>query len=439
MDSTRLLENLTHSFNRCAPYLPGQGRPEIRAIRQHAIEKACQLNIPSIRQDTWKHAQFHTLLDKDFAPFLHAASKEIHQHIAPFIDNQEQFLNIVFLNGHFVPSLSHHNHSEIRLQSLARLAKSQPDLLVDFHKPHGDHFFIELNTAFCSDGAIVIIPENLHLKKIVVVYHFLVNNQNMPSMVHSQTHIRLGKNSEATIIEKTISLGNETKTLQNSHTALFCDQGSHCHFYRFTDHVPSTWAFHHLSATLSRHAQLDLTELAYGAEYQRHEMVIHLKEPHAIFNCHGLLLPNTFEHCDWVSHINHYAECGNSLQKMKAIIGLEGHSSFLGNIAVNQAAQHTNTLMLSDSLLLGEKGQADSAPQLEILADEVKCNHAATITQLNEQVLFYLQSRGIDLNHAKQILLHAFTQEIVESIADTTIQSAWQQKIHDRLNSLRGS
>ncbi len=438
MDSALFLENLTHGFNKQAPYLPGFGRPEIRIIRQHALEKARQLNIPSIRLDKWKHARFD-LLGNDFVPYLHAPSKQLQSVITSKVDSREDFLNIVFLNGHFVPSLSHHNHIDIRLQSLARLAKAQPELLADFHKPHSDHFFIELNTAFCSDGAIVIIPENIHLEKIIVVYHFLVNEEDLPSMVHPQTHIRLGKNSEATIIEKTISLGTQSKTLLNGHTELFCAAGAHCHLYRFTEHVPSTWGFHHFNATLSSRSQLDLTELAYGAEYQRHELAIHLKEPNAIFNCHGLLLPNTFQHCDWVSHINHYAEYGNSLQKIKAIIAEEGHSSFLGNIAVNQAAQHANTLMISDSLLLGEKGQADSAPQLEILADEVKCNHAATITQLNAQTLFYLESRGIDPNDARKLLLHAFTQEIVQSISHPDLQNAWQEQVHARLNSLRGA
>jgi Fe-S cluster assembly protein SufD len=439
MDSALFLENLTQSFHKQSPYLPGVGRPEIRTIRQHALETACRLNIPSIRLDKWKHARFDTLLETDFMPYLHVPSKQLLRVIESKVDIDEDFVNIVFLNGHFIPSLSHHNHIEIRLQSLARLAKSQPELLADFHKPHSDHFFIELNTAFCSDGAIVIIPEDMHLQKIVVIYHFLINDQDSPGMVHPQTHIRLGKNSEATIIEKTISLGTHSKGLQNCHTELFCSQGAYCHLYRITEHAPSTWGFHHFNATLSSQAQLDLTELAYGAQYQRHELAIHLKGSNAVFNCHGLLLPNTFEHCDWVSHIQHYAEFGNSLQKIKAIIANEGHSSFLGNIAVNQAAQHANTLMINDSLLLGEKGQADSAPQLEILADEVKCNHAATITQLNEQALFYLQSRGIEQNDARKLLLHAFVHEIVQSISQAGLQKAWQEQVYTRLNSLRGA
>jgi len=419
--------------------LPGFGNPAIRSLRQHALEKACLHNIPSIRVDKWKHARFDLLLDTAFMPYLHAENKHVLAKISPFIDINDEFLNIVFLNGHYVPSLSQHNNSEIRLQSQGRLAKVQPELLADFHKQHPAHFFTELNTAFCSDGAIVIIPEKLHLKKVVAIYHFLVNDTNSPSMVHPQTYIRLGKHSEATFIEKTISLGSDTKTFQNCHTELLCSEGAICHLYRYSKHAPSTWGFHQLSATLLANAQLNVTELAFGANYQRHELHIDLKEPGALLNCHGLLLPNTYEHCDWVSHVTHYAESSNSTQKIKTIIAFDAHSSFFGNIAVNQAAQHTHTLMVSESLLLGEKGQADSAPQLEILADEVKCNHAATISQLNEETLFYLQSRGLDLIKAKELLLKAFTDEIVQSILHPSLQSDWQAIITTRQNSLRGS
>lgn len=438
MDNASFLEQFAHSYKSCAPYLPGFGLPAIRSLRQQALEN-CLHNMPSIRVDKWKHARFDILLDTVFMPYLHAPSKQQLAKIIPFIDSTDEFLNIVFLNGHYVPSLSQHNHSEIRLQSLGRLAKVQPELLADFHKEHCSHFFNELNTAFCSDGAIVIIPEMLHLKKVVAIYHFLVNDTDSPSMIHPQTHIRLGKHSEATFIEKTISLGSSTKNLQNCHTELLCSEGAICHLYRYSEHVPSTWAFHHLSATLFANAQLNVTELAFGANYQRHELRIDLKEPGALFNCHGLLLPNTYEHCDWVSHVSHYAERCNSTQKIKAIIAQEGHSSFLGNIAVNQAAQHTNTLMVSDSLLLGEKGQADSAPQLEILADEVKCNHAATISQLNDQTLFYLQSRGFDLAHARELLLKAFTDEIVQNILHPLLRKDWQVSVTRRQKSLRGT
>jgi|GEM_PF-4331095 len=439
MDSALFLEQLAHSFGKQAPYLPGFGRPEIRAIRQQALVQACHLNIPSIRLDLWKHARFDSLLEATFAPYLHAPSKQVLAQIAPLVDSSGEILNLVFLNGHYVPSLSHHNPIEIRLQSIARLAKMQPELLIDFHKGHADHFFSQLNTAFCSDGAIVIIPENVHLTKIVVISHFLVNENHYPHMAHPQTHIHLGKNSEVTIIEKWFSLGNETKAFMNGHTELLCAQGAVCHLYRYTHHATSTWGFHQIRATLLANAQLNMTELAFGAHYQRHEVNVHLKEPSAVLKCYGLLLPNTFEHCDWVSHVTHYAEGGNSLQKIKAIVGFDGHSSFLGNITVKPAAQHTQTLMVSESLLLADKGQADSAPQLEILADEVKCNHAATISQLNEPMLFYLQSRGFSLAQARQLLLKAFTDEIVHSIGNPLLRTDWQAIVAARLNSLRST
>lgn len=439
MDNDAFLQHLTTAFNKQEPFLPGQGKPELRALRHHALARAQTLGIPSVRLDDWKHARFDTLINNQYMPYLHASDKNSLQYIEHLIAEHNDAINIVFLNGHYVPSLSNHNHTPIRLQSLARLAKAQPELLLDFQSPLHEHdFFSELNQAFCTDGAVVIIPEDHQLDKIVMIYHILFNSNEQSTMIHPQTYIHMGKNSHAVIVESCVSISQHCNSLFNSQTIVLCEQGSRCELTRTTNHTPFSLGFHHLDACLMSNSQLTLTELAWGAHYQRHTMRVSLKEPSSTLHCHGLLLPNTYEHCDWNSKVTHYAASGNSEQRIRSVIGNEGHSSFLGNIAVNQAAQQTTTLMVSDSLLLGEKGQADNAPQLEILADEVKCNHAATISQLDEKTLFYLQSRGFSQDNAKKILLHAFTKEITQTITHPTVLAQLQQQVNRRVAQLLG-
>lgn len=437
MDSTAFLQHLKTAFHKQEPFLPGQGKPELRALRHHAIARIQSLGIPSIRLDAYKHARFDTLINNHFMPYLHATDKNVIKQIAHLVSTQDGILNIVFVNGHYVPSLSHHNHSPIRLQSLARLAKVQPELLLDFQNPQLEHdFFGELNRAFCSDGAVVIIPEDLHLESVVMIYHFMVNTTEQSSMIHPQTYIHMGKNSHAVIVETSTSLNQHCNSLFNSQTIVICEPGAHCELTRQTTHTPLSVGFHHLDANLMSNSQLMLTELAWGAHYQRHTLRISLKEPSSTLHCRGLILPNTYEHCDWNSKVTHYAASGNSEQRIKSVIADSGHSSFLGNIEVNQAAQQTITLMVNENLLLGEKGQADSAPQLEILADEVKCNHAATITQLDEKALFYLHSRGFSLDDAKHLLLHAYTKDILQNILHPTVLERCQHQVANRVNQL---
>jgi Fe-S cluster assembly protein SufD len=441
MDSAPLLQHLMTAFHKQEAFLPGQGKPELRALRHQAMARAQNLGIPSIRQDAWKHARFDTLINHNFIPYIHANDKAILKQIAHQVTHHEDSINIVFLNGHYVPSLSHHNHSPIRLQSLARLAKVQPELLLDFQDTKRElDFFGELNRALCSDGAVVIIPEELEFDKVVKIYHFLVNDSEQSSMIHPQTYIHLGKNSHAAIIEINTSLNQQAYSLFNSQTRVLCEQGADCEFTRLTHHTHLGLGFHHLNANLLENSQLTLTELAWGAHYQRHTLRVALKEASATLRCHGLMLPDTYEHCDWNSKVTHYATSGYSEQKIKSVIAESGHSSFLGNIAVNQAAQQTNTLMVNENLLLGEKGQADSAPQLEILADEVKCNHAATITQLDDKALFYLLSRGFSQDAAKLLLLQAFTKEVVHHIKHPAVLEHCQQMVAQRVAQLlRGS
>lgn len=431
------LENLTKTFHKVQPHLPGFGHPELRALRQNAFENACRLNVPSIREAKWKHARFDTLQNNDFTPCLHHESLATFKKILPYIEKSENEIAIVFVNGHYIPSLSYHLHGNIsvRLQSIARLAKIQPDLLVDFQQKTAADFFSELNTAFCSDGAVVFIPEHENITQHIVIYHFLVQDA-APIMVHPQTIIHLGKHSKASIIEKTISLPASHPSLFNSQTTIVCDNGAHCDYYHQAIYHRSTVAFHRFDAVLFNQSNLNIFELAFGAHYQRQQMNMHLKGSQAQLNCYGLLLPNTFEHCDFVSDLHHFASQGHSLQKVKAIIADSGHSSFLGNIAVNQAAIETQTMMINDNLLLGDKGIADSAPQLEILADEVKCNHAARISQLETQALFYLQTRGFNTEQARQLLLQAFVNDLLVHFPCQTIRNTFHQVVLERLAHL---
>ncbi|MGE3319819.1 MAG: SufD family Fe-S cluster assembly protein [Candidatus Berkiella sp.] len=432
------LDNLTKSFNKVQPFLPGYGHPLLRSLRQNAFDQACHLNIPSVRQSEWKHARFDTLVNNDFAPCLHAEAKQTLKRIVPYIQTQSNDIHIVFVNGHYVASLSSHPNgdSPVRLQSLARLAKTQPELLVDFQHRTTTDFFTLLNTAFCSDGAVVIIPEHIEVNHHIIIFHFLLNDTG-PIMVHPQTFIHLGKHSKATIIEKTISLESSHPGLFNSQTTLMCDNSAKCDYYHQAMYHTNTLAFHRLNTILFAQSLLNIYELAFGAHYQRHQMNLDLKESQAELNCYGLLLPDAFEHCELVSFLHHYAPQGHSLQKIKSIIAESGHSSFLGNIAVNQAALQTQTLMINDNLLLGEKGQADSAPQLEILADEVKCNHAASISQIAEQALFYLQTRGLDIEQARQLLLQAFANDMLANFPSVELRQSFNNIILERLARLQ--
>lgn len=143
------------------------------------------------------------------------------------------------------------------------------------------------------------------------------------------------------------------------------------------------------------------------------------------------MLPHSQEHIDWVSHLHHQASHCHSEQIVKSVIGDKGHSTFLGNITVKKDAQKTIAHMHNHNLLLS-KGKADTAPQLEIHADDVKCNHGATVGRLEDSALFYLQSRGIDEQQAKRMLIDAFVQEIFNQ-EDNIIEQHFSQKMQNRV------
>jgi Fe-S cluster assembly protein SufD len=177
------------------------------------------------------------------------------------------------------------------------------------------------------------------------------------------------------------------------------------------------------------------TQVSLGAKTARYELNIAHNGEAAHSDLHGLAIAGDNELVDTHSNLEHLHPHGTSAQLHKCVVGGNGRSVFNGRVLVAQDAQKVAAQQLNNNLLLSVKAKADTKPQLEIFADDVRCTHGATVGQLEPEQFFYLQSRGIPTDEARTLLTYAFAGEVVEKINDVTVREAIRPVVANALNT----
>lgn len=429
MDNTILLASLIKQFETIQPYLPGFGDPSLRAIRHHALEEAQALNPPTRKYPTWKYAKLDTLLSIE--PKLNRHPVAIHDQslLLKNIMNIGSIGSLVFINGFYVPALSKQPiKTKISIKHFKAMSEKQDKLLEELlaNSLQSKGFFHQLNTALVNDGTFIIIPADYQCKEPILITHFLVDSGDHCYWVSPQTHIYVENNAQANIIENTISLATNV-CVMNSQTYITMDPNSHCHYLRIEQGSPLSHSFSHIQISQRENSDLSVSSCSLNGGYHRVEIENNLNGSSGRYTLNGLMLPTKNTHHDWVTKLHHLAPNCESLQSVKSIISNEAHGSYLGLISVNPNSIKTNASMDNHHLLLSKNGKADSSPQLEILCDDVKCNHGSTTGQLDNDEIFYLKSRGLNQEQAIEILLSSYIDTFIKSIAYEPSQQ-WAKK-----------
>jgi Fe-S cluster assembly protein SufD len=183
-------------------------------------------------------------------------------------------------------------------------------------------------------------------------------------------------------------------------------------------------------------AKLEAFALLLGGGTVRHEANIALVADQAQCRVDGAFVVADQEEANIVTTIDHAAVGGTTSELIKGVAAGRGHGAFQGRIVVREGAQQTDARQTSRNLILGRRASIDTKPELEILADDVKCAHGASVGELDEAALFYLRSRGIPAEEARRLLIEGFLREPIEGIADTAIRDHLLRRLSLRLARL---
>ncbi|MEA2069089.1 MAG: Fe-S cluster assembly protein SufD, partial [Verrucomicrobiota bacterium] len=289
--------------------------------------------------------------------------------------------------------------------------------------------FVSANTAYFSDGAFIEVADGVEMDTPI---HLVYLADADGAAFHLRNLISIGAGSKATVVEEYIG-ETETSYWTNSVTEVFvADQGSldHCKVQRES---ASSFHFQTLETQLGTDAVFSNHAITFGSALGRNDIRCKLVGEGGEAVCNGIYLLKGKQHFDTHIFMDHAVPRCNSHELYKGILDGKARAVFCGRILVQQDAQETDAIQSNGNLLLSRGAKVNTLPQLEIYADDVKCTHGATIGELDETALYYLQTRGLDPVEGKAMLTFAFANEVLDEVKCKPAKAYIEGLVHDWL------
>jgi Fe-S cluster assembly protein SufD len=408
-------------------------------LREHAMDSFNELGFPSTKDEEWKYTNVAPIAKVDFKPQTVSTANEIGaKELDNFSVPEATTSQLVFVNGVLREDLSSLTAlpPEVAVIDLARaIADERYSEIVRMHlarkADYVAHGFIALNTAFISSGAFVYVPKGVVVNAPIQLLFISDGNQtaNFPRVL-----VVAEANSNLTLIENYVSGGGDAY-FTNAVVEIVLEEGARLEHYKVQRE--SATAFHVATtvADLGPSSSYDATTVTFGAQLSRHDINVTMDHEGAECWVDGLYLVATAQHTDTHSVIDHRKPHCTSHQLYKGILDGKSRAVFNGKIFVRHDAQKTDAMQTNKNLLLSNEARVDTKPQLEILADDVKCAHGAAVGQIDEDEMFYLETRGIHPDLARNLLTYGFAEEVIGKIKIESIRAQLDEAVLNRLNA----
>ena len=347
---------------------------------------------------------------------------------------------LVFVNGNLSKRLSSISGlaPKIKVSSIAEAVKSGSATVQEHlgrYAESGKYGFVALNTAFVSDGAYIEIPKGLVLDGPVQILH-VSTRAGAPQISQPRVLIVAGQEAQGKIIEIYLGLG-ENANFTNAVTEIVAGENSSIDYVKVQHE--STKAFHVATviAHEARSATVTTNTIDFGAQLGREDLITVLDGEGAESHLNGLYVTTGSQLIDNHTAIDHAKPHCASREFYKGVLDDKSTAVFNGKIIVRQDAQKTDSKQSDKNLLLSEDAVINTKPQLEIYADDVKCTHGATIGQIDAESIFYLRSRGIGREDARNLLIVAFANDIIDRIKHQPLRERLHAELLARLSKRR--
>ena len=405
-------------------------------LRRQSIESFQKLGFPTVRDEEWKYTDITPAANLATLPVfrseLNGAALQLSQNL-PFGDIAGH--RLTFVNGHFAPELSRLETlpDGVLVANLAAEFANQNEVLQEHFGKTIDaqsETFAALNTAFAQDGAFIKIGSNLEVS--TPIHLLFLSHGDQIGISHPRNLILVGDNSSVTVIETFASTG-ETVNFSNAITEIVAGRGARIEHIKVQNE--SEKAFHIASMQISaaRDSNVRSHSINFGGRLVRNNATAVMGDEGCEVTLNGLVVGKDDQHIDNHTSMDHAMPHCQSHENYVHV--LDGHSNgvFNGKIFVRLDAQKTDAKQSNRTLLLSRDAQINAKPQLEIFADDVKCTHGATIGQLDDAALFYLQARGIPQNQARAILIRAFANATLDGIPVEDLREKLETMLAQRL------
>ena len=378
---------------------------KVHPMREKAFSKFLKIGLPTKKWEDWRFTDLSSISNSNFRLSEKQDAPNGDVDISQYqIDDVE---TIVIYNGHYIETLSSIPSGIQLLSGLDYLEKTNWEFNSPEHSP-----FDLLNTAFMDSGMSIVVDKNVIVEKPIRMLFISSGLESI--MVTPRIHIDLGESSSATFIED--HRGDSNSFFQNGSTFVTLKQNAQLDHIRIQSNSITTANIVNIQVEQNADSRYTFFQFADGGQLGRLNIYNELKGEGANSDINGLTLSNDTQHLDNHVITDHQVPHCSSSQNFKTV--LQDHSSgvFNGRTIVRKDAQKTDSSQSNKNLLLSKSALMNSNPQLEIYADDVKCAHGSSTGTLDNNALFYLRSRGLDVMSAKALLVRGFATELLDLV-----------------------
>jgi Fe-S cluster assembly protein SufD len=406
-------------------------------IRKDAFAAFSKMGIPTVKHEEWKYTRISGLFNKEYKfPVQDAPASLSATDINPYrLPGHENANELIFINGVYSASHSVIRSKELVVLPLEEAAAGAYKEIVDANLGHSSKYLKDginaLNTAFVSGGVFIQAAKGKIVAQPVYIYN--ISDARLANVfAQPRTLVHIGENAQVQIAEAYMTIG-ASDSFTNQVIEVVVEKDAIVEYYKIQNDNSqasqvSTTHFRQTGKSVVHSVTVSL-----NGGIVRNNLNMVMEAEYCESNLYGLYFLGGKGHIDNHTVVDNVKPNCLSNELYKGIMTDEASGVFNGKIFVRQDAQKTNAYQSNKNVLLSENASVNTKPQLEIFADDVKCSHGCTIGQLDEEALFYMQSRGITQKTAKSLLIHAFATDILEHIKLKPICDYVEHLISERL------
>jgi Fe-S cluster assembly protein SufD len=391
-------------------------------LKDKATALLANQSFPTTKTEAWKYTRVGKISNKKF---------DIQTGSINSIDTFSVFkeaTTIVFVNGFFDEKLSNLS-DQVNVQPLSKVNTNEISLAGETIQLENE-VFNTLNTIYATDGAFIQIKANEVIENPIQIINIGTGNNTIAA---TRNIIVAEKNSKASILISYFS-ENANETFTNAITEVSVKENAHLSIDKLqlennTSYQVSTEQIHQ-----DKNSTFTINTITLNGALVRNNLNIVVDGTNCESNLNGVYILKGQQHVDNHTMVDHRVPHCNSNESYKGVMYDKSTAVFNGKVFVRKDAQKTNAFQNNANVLLSNDATVNSKPELEIYADDVKCSHGSTTGQLDEEAVFYLRARGISENSARQLIVSAFMNDIIEKIDSEELKEFIFKKIREEFN-----
>lgn len=407
----------------------------VQNIRQKAIESFSSLGIPARKNEEYKYSNVQKLFGEGWKIGKLESWKvdfKIEKYLIPNLDSHI----VVLVNGFFAEELSSLKNLDktVVVSSLQKAFEKYSEVIEKHFSTCADihsDAFIALNTAYAADGVFIYVPENKIVQKPIHIINLITAKES--ALFFSRNLFVVGKSAQVQLVETFETHDLPVKAISTSVTEIAIDENTRVQYYRLQNDCENGQQINTVCVSQQKNSHFDTNTVTLSGGWVRNNLNIALNDENCETHLNGLFITSENQLVDNHTLVDHRKPHCGSNQTYKGILNDKSTGIFNGKIFVQRDAQKTNAYQSSKNILLSDDAVINTKPQLEIYADDVKCSHGSSTGKIDEDALFYLRTRGLGIENARKLLLHAFVNDVMQTIRINALRDYLETLIHKKL------